>query len=73
MTEFDPETYRTNAPLVESVKVQATLEGRDFNIVMDEVIEVERKQFKPSSAPTQKPDPNAALGPGVQEFRSKIK
>ena len=50
-------------------------DARDFDVVMDE--EIDRERLRREANPTPTPDPvqstGDALGPGVKEFREKIK
>ncbi len=70
---FDEECIRTAESVISAVNKCVELDGRDFAVVMDEVVAHERKSHDAEAAKKVAAAKDGPLGPGVKEFRELIR
>lgn len=72
MTGFDEEGLRGNQSVIDAVQKCVALEGRDFDTIMSELVSIERKSHDDAATKIVEAA-GGALGPGVKEFRERLK
>lgn len=77
MTGFNEEALRADEALIKSVEKCVEFEGRDFDVIMNEIVAGERKSHEARATKMAEAavlsSKDGALGPGVKAFREMIK